>query len=283
MRVLAFSLLMLLLSFPGFAQTPAGPVGMPGDPQASPQEKAENLPPPAPAAIAVQPTTPNGAEIVVPRDTLIPVVLRTTINTKSGFVGEAIYCKSIYPITVENKIIIPEGSSIRGTVTEEVRPGRARGRAKLGLRFDESVLPNGTTRQLRASLAGFGSSGNERFNRTEGQIEGNRSKNNAGQKVEQTTNSGAEIGSIVGWGEDHPVEGVAIGAAAGAATGVIWMLATRANDIVLPPGTTLTLELSQPVTFSRADLAPPEEQDPPPRSPYDAGPAMTHRDYTPKH
>ena len=40
------------------------------------------------------------------------MILMNTINTKSAFVGQAIYCESIYPITVGNHIIIPKGSSI---------------------------------------------------------------------------------------------------------------------------------------------------------------------------
>ena len=97
------------------------------------------------------------------------MILMNTINTKSAYVGQAIYCESIYPITVGNHIIIPKGSSIRGTVTEVVRPGRVKGRAQLGLRFDELILPNGTTRHLRATLAGFGSAGDDKFKPKEGQ------------------------------------------------------------------------------------------------------------------
>ena len=53
----------------------------------------------------------DNAKIVVPADTTIPMILENTINTKSAFVGQAIYCESIYPITVGNHIIIPKGSS----------------------------------------------------------------------------------------------------------------------------------------------------------------------------
>ena len=104
-----------------------------------------------------------------PADTTIPMILENTINTKSAYVGQAIYCESIYPITVGNHIIIPKGSSIRGTVTEVIRPGRVKGRAQIGLRFDELILPNGTTRHLRATLAGFGSEGDDKFKPKEGQ------------------------------------------------------------------------------------------------------------------
>ncbi len=281
MKAITLSLLMLSLALPGFAQTPAGPVGAAAQSQQTPQVESAKPAAPAPAAPPGQPTAVDNSQIVVPQDTLIPVVLLTTINTKSNYVGQAIFCRSISPVAVGNHIIIPEGSSIQGTVTNVVRPGRVKGRAKLGLRFDELILPNGTTRHLRATLAGFGSEGNERFDRKEGQIEGDRSKNAAG-KLERTTTDGADVGVEVGWWEDHPGEGMGIGAAAGAAAGVIWILATRSSEIVLPQGISLTVRLSQPITFDPDEVPPPIPQEPAPRSPYNEGPAIPRTVYVPR-
>jgi type IV secretion system protein VirB10 len=277
MKVIALSLLMLLLSFAGFAQAPARSEGAAAQPPPAAQAETAKPVPPAPGVPAGQPTAVENSKIEVPLDTLIPVVLSTTISTQSNTVGQAIFCKSTYPITVENRIIIPEGSSIRGTVMEVVRPGRVEGRAKLGLRFDEVVLPNGTTRRLRASLAGFGKPGKDRFDPKEGQVKGDRSKDAAG-KLARTTFWGVVIGGDVGWADGHTREGLGMGAGAGAAAGVVWIMATRAGDVVLPEGISLTLRLNQPVTFDRGELAPPEHQEVAPPSRYDAGPALPHRD-----
>jgi type IV secretion system protein VirB10 len=199
------------------------------------------------------------------------MILMNTINTRSAYVGQAIYCESIYPITVRNHIVIPKGSSIRGTVTEVIRPGHLKGRAQLGLRFDELILPNGTTRHLRASLAGFGSEGDDKFKPKEGQIEGGGSKGKDAGTIARTTIPGAEIGTIVGAAKGAPLEGLAIGSAIGAATGVAWILATRGKEIVLAHGTSLELLLSQPVDFDREELEPPSN--------YDAGPNMPRQEY----
>jgi type IV secretion system protein VirB10 len=277
MKAITLSLLMLILALTGFAQTPAGPVGPAVQPQpATPVETANPAPaaPSAPAAPAESPVAVDNAKIVVPGDTTIPMILMNTINTKSAFVGQAIYCESIYPITVGNHIIIPKGSSIRGTVTEVIRPGRVKGRAQIGLRFDELILPNGTTRHLRATLAGFGSAGDDKFKPKEGQIEGGGSKGKDAETVARTTIPGAEIGTIVGAAKGVPLEGLGIGSAIGAATGVAIILATRGKDIVLPHGTSLDLELSQPVTFAREEVEPPSR--------YDEGPSMPRREYGPR-
>jgi type IV secretion system protein VirB10 len=277
MKAITLSLLMLILALTGFAQTPAGPVGPAVQPQpATPVETANPAPaaPSAPAAPAESPVAVDNAKIVVPGDTTIPMILMNTINTKSAFVGQAIYCESIYPITVGNHIIIPKGSSIRGTVTEVIRPGRVKGRAQIGLRFDELILPNGTTRHLRATLAGFGSAGDDKFKPKEGQIEGGGSKGKDAETVARTTIPGAEMGTIVGAAKGVPLEGLGIGSAIGAATGVAIILATRGKDIVLPHGTSLDLELSQPVTFAREEVEPPSR--------YDEGPSMPRREYGPR-
>ncbi len=282
MKAITLSLLMLSLALPGFAQTPAGPVGAAAQRQQTPQPESAKPAAPAPASPPGEPVAVDDSQIVVPGDTLIPVKLLTTINTKSNYVGQAIFCRSIYPIAVGNHIIIPVGSSIRGTVVEVVRPGRVKGRAKLGLRFDELILPNGTTRYMRATLAGFGSEGNERFDRKEGQIEGTRSKNDAEGKIETTTNAGVEAGSIVGIEVGHPAEGMGIGAAGGATTGVVWLLATRASDIVLPQGISLTVRLSLPLIFDPGEVPPPDREEAAPHSPYEEGPATPRTVYVPR-
>ncbi len=274
MKAITLSILMLAAAIPGFAQTPAEPVGSAVQPQSAPPGPPANPAAGAPAPPANSPEAAANSKIVVPADTTIPLILQNTINTKSAFVGQAIYCESIYPITVGNHIIIPKGSSVRGTVTEVIRPGHLKGRAQLGLRFDELILPNGTTRHLRATLAGFGSTGDDKFKPKEGQVEGGGSKGKDAETVARTTIPGAEIGTIVGAAKGAPLEGLGIGSAAGAATGLIWILATRGKEVVLAYGTNLDLQLSQPVTFDR------EEVDPP--SHYDAGPTIPRREYGPR-
>ena len=271
MKAITVSLLMLAFAQASFAQTPAGPVDPPAAPQPAPPIETAA---PAPTAPVVAPNPPAAAangKIEVAADTTIPMILMNTINTRSAYVGQALYCESIYPITVGNQIIIPKGSSIRGTVTEVIRPGHLKGRAQLGLRFDQLILPNGTTRHLRASLAGFGSEGDDKFKPKEGQIEGGGSKGKDVGKVAQTTIPGAEIGTIVGASKGAPLEGLGIGSAVGAAAGVAWILASRGKEIVLPHGTSLELLLSQPVDFDRDEVEPP--------SSYDAGPNMPRQEY----
>jgi len=213
-----------------------------GQPLAAQNNKVSNNPP-----------APNDA-VTVPVDTHIPLVLRYAINSKTAYPGESIYCQTIYPITVNDHIVIPVGSYVKGEVTQVVKPGRIRGKAKLGLRFDSLTLPNGVTMPLRATLSSFGGSGKEGFNRKEGKIEGPSSKGQEAGRVAQATITGAQIGTIAGIPHGHTLRGLGIGTAAGAAAGAIWVLADRGKHIYLPPGTNLELELGAPLKFEPDQL-----------------------------
>lgn len=212
---------------------------------------------------------PESSEIVVPADATIPLALRNTINSRTAFVGQAIYCETIYPITVGNWIVIPVGSYIKGSVTQVVRPGRVKGKAQLGLRFDSLTLPNGTTRTLRATLSAYAGNGSQGFIREEAKVEGESSKGKDAGEVATSGTQGAIIGAIAG----RSAKGAGIGAAAGGVGGLILVLATRGKEIILPPGTNLELQLSAPLKFQRDEIDPPSR--------YSDGPALPRRDYGP--
>ena len=210
----------------------------------------------------------NLPRIVVPSGTTIPVELRNTINTRTAQVGQAIYCQSIYPITLGDRIVIPAGTYLKGAVTQVIRPGRVKGRAQIGLRFDTITLPSGVTRPVRGTLSGFSSTGNEDFKPEEGRIKGETSKGQDAGKIATTATQGAIIG---GWGS-RSGKGAGIGAAAGGVGALIWVLASRGRDVVLPTGTNLELQLSTPLSFDRDETEAPTYRGGPVIPPREVGP-----------
>ena len=216
------------------------------------------------------PPQSSASALMVPADTTIPLRLMNTINSRTVQPGQAIYCETIFPITVGNRIVIPRGSSVKGSVTKLVRPGHLKGKAQIGIRFETLILPNGTTHSLRATLSGFGGTGREGFKPKESKIEGASSKGDNAGRVAETTITGAEIGTIAGAASGSPGKGLGIGSLAGAAGGLVWIMASRGKQIVLPSGTNFELQLSAPLTFGRDELDPPSR--------YDAGPALPHRE-----
>ncbi len=191
---------------------------------------------------------------VIPSGTRIPLELESAINSRTAYAGQSVYCRTIFPMVVNNRIVIPVGSYVRGSITQVKRPGRIRGKAQLGLRFDWLTLPSGVTRRLRATLSGFSGTGKEGFNPQESRVKGASSKGKDAGRVARASVTGAEIGTLAGIGAHHALEGLGIGSLAGAGAGAIWVMATRGREIVLPRGTDLELRLNAPLELSAADL-----------------------------
>jgi len=207
----------------------------------------------------------DSTRIVVPADTTIPLELKNALSSRTAYVGQAVYCETTYPVTVGNRIVIPVGSYVKGAITQVVRPGHVKGKAQLGLRFDSLTLPDGTTRSLRATLSGFAGNGKEGFKRDEGRIEGESSKGSDARTIAETGGEGAIIGAIAG----RSGEGAGIGGGAGALGGLIWVLARRGKEVVLPARTTLELQLTAPLEFDPSEVDPQNSPE---------GPALPRRD-----
>ncbi len=177
--------------------------------------------------------------VVVPAGTVIPVTLTSRISTKNARDGDGIYGKTVFPITVNNKIVIPEGSFVRGKVTEIRRPGRVKGKGELTLNFQTLVLPSGITVPIYTSLGGVGGAGERKGEAT---VQGDSSKGEDAKTVGTTAAQGALIGVIADRGR-----GAAVGGGVGAAAGTAAVLLTRGKDLVLEPGTTIEIVLDRPV------------------------------------
>jgi len=185
-------------------------------------------------------------EIIVPEGTVIPIVLTAYLNTNSTQIGDTVYAETAYPIWIQQRLVIPKGSSIRGTVTSVVRPGKIMGKGQLAIRFDDILLPNGVKHELIAAFRSIHSQGGEKINsKTETVSSGNKSNPGEIKTVISTAGEGAIIGSVVSKGK-----GAAIGGGAGAAGGIITMIMSRDRNLVLSPGTLFDLELKRPLKFA---------------------------------
>lgn len=216
-------------------------------------------------------TPQPGDEVVVPTRTEIPLELSSGLSSRTAYEGEAVYCQTVYPITVNNQIVIPVGSYVKGVITQVKRPGHIHGKAQIGIRFDSITLPSGVTKPMFATLSGYAGNGKEGFKRDESKIEGQGTKGKDAETVAITGAEGAGIGSVAGISGGHSGAGAVVGGASGALGGLIYVLATRGKEIVLPAGTDLQLELSRPLVFYRYQVNPPPNESP-------SGPAFPRRD-----
>src|SRR6266704_6571036 len=86
----------------------------------------------APPAVAPKPApTPQAGsaeKVVVPAGTRVGGVLQNGISTRSAKPGDSVYLQTSFPITQNNRVVIPVGSYLRGELLESKRPGRVKGR-----------------------------------------------------------------------------------------------------------------------------------------------------------
>jgi type IV secretion system protein VirB10 len=209
-----------------FAQAPDGP--------------QNDAPAPAarPAAAATPRAAGNGQTITVAAGTRLGVTLENGISTNSAKPGDSVYFRTSFPVTINNKVVIPVGSYLRGEVTDSKRPGRVKGKGELRIRLNTLILPNGYTVDLNAEPHSSDAGGTKTD--SEGKITGPGGKGKDVETVATTTVAGAGIGAIAGGGK-----GAGIGAGIGGVAGLAAVLLSRGPDAQLPRGSSMDLVLER--------------------------------------
>jgi hypothetical protein len=193
--------------------------------------------------------TDAGSSSVVPAGAIIPLELKNTVNSRTAYVEQSIYAETIFPVVVGQRILIPVHSYVRGEITEVIRPGRVSGKAMLGLRCDEIVLPDGTTAHMSARVTELAGSRIQAGSDADGGKDdsGDASKSDGSALVDASAmpqqSAIVDAGGIL----DPSVSGAAEGVG-----GLVMTLATRGRVIVLRPGTTFELQLTQPLDLKRS-------------------------------
>jgi hypothetical protein len=186
--------------------------------------------------------------------TRIPLSMINSVSTRNAAPGERVYLETVFPILVDQRIVIPPGSYVSGTITKVKRPGKVKGRGEFYLRFDALTLPNGVTRDFRARVSGLDGRASEELDRSEGAIKSEGNKGGDARTIGETTAGGASIGGLAGSAAGHAGMGAGIGAAAGAAAGLVAVLLTRGPDAVLAKGTSVEMVLDRSVKFDENEL-----------------------------
>ncbi len=178
--------------------------------------------------------------LVVPEGTVIPIVLTSEISTRNAKEGDGVYGRTVFPITVDNQIVIPVNSYVRGRIVGSERAGRISGKAELTINFQTIVLPSGLTLSIFGSLGGIGGTTGER--RGEATVEADSGTGADAATIGTNAGIGAGVGAIGGG-----ARGIGIGAGVGAAAGVAQVLLGRGEDVVLRPGTMIEIVLDVPL------------------------------------
>ena len=179
------------------------------------------------------PSTP--VEAIVPAGSRVLLELVAPLHVSKSKDGDHVYLRTVVPVAAGNRIVIPSGSNVTGTITESKA---TRGKRDLYIRFDTLTLPDGETRDLRSRPEGG----------AEGKVGSQTDSGREARTVATGAGIGASIGSIAGAATGHTLAGLGIGGLAGAAAGLGSVLSKR-KEITLPRGTNVEMVLDRDLRF----------------------------------
>lgn len=185
----------------------------------------------APAPQPPPPPPPPPKPVTIPDGTVLQVRMIDSVDSKSNQPGDRFRATLDAPITLDDKVIVPQGADLEGRVAELKGAGKFSGKPAIALELT-ALSVNGRRYSLHTNqYAREGSS---------------RGKNTA-EKVGGGAALGAIIGAIAGGGK-----GAAIGGVVGAGAGGGVQAASKAPQIHVPSESLLTFALQNPLTVTPA-------------------------------
>lgn len=205
--------------------------------QTAPVEVASAKPSAGTLTVTDIPATNN--QLSLPAGSAIRIRLSNSLSTLnrrgdrfSGTVTEA--------VSSQGKLVIPVSSTVQGEVLSASSPRRIKGRPRMTLLPQMVTLPDGKSYWISATVVDTGDPKAYDVN-NEGQIRGPGHSRSDLVIGGIGTGFGATIGAVAG----GPA-GALIGAGVGATASTVRWLANQ-NEMMLPAGTELILELNRPM------------------------------------
>jgi len=167
------------------------------------------------------------SELVVSANSVIGLQTDVAISSETARVEDRVEGHVARDVRVGSQIAIPAGTRAVGSVVVVERGGRFKERARLGIRFHELRLPDGTELPISTETI---------YRYGEGPGTSSATKIGGGAAV------GAILGAIIGGGK-----GAAVGATTGAGAGTVAVAATDRSVAAFPAGAEVTARILTPI------------------------------------
>ncbi|PYV86488.1 MAG: hypothetical protein DMG05_19525 [Acidobacteria bacterium] len=182
--------------------------------------------------------------IAVPTDTIVQLKLNQGLSSRTAQRGDIFTARVTAPVVVDNSVVVPEGSTIYGRVTEVAEAERRRN-GSIAVAFYQLELTTKEKLEIHGSLASLGDErGEKRGVGQEGEVEGKSTTKRNVVFIGGGAGAGALIGAVAGGGK-----GAGIGAAVGAGLGTLGALVSKGNDVEVASGTEVAMSLDREVTI----------------------------------
>src|SRR5579872_3066423 len=195
------------------------------------------------------------ATVTIQPDARILLEFRRSISTRNAKPGDSVYLQTAFPVVINNKVSIPPGTFVQGTLDKVNHHGR-NGVPELLLVRATMTFPDGYSVGIPGTIDIAPSKDYCRYERAEIAP--------AALAVGITAPlAGVAIGALVGRGGDHTtdingvpqptfnppinVKGVMIGTSVGMAVGLTTLLASAGKNVFIEVGTPADMTLDQPL------------------------------------
>ena len=165
-------------------------------------------------AVIHPPSRPWPKSAVIPEGTVLGIRLVGSLSTEHNSAGDEFESVLEGSLSVDENVVVPQGSPVTGTLVEVREPGKAKGRAAMTftlteIRIGEEMYPI-QTNQIT--------------------IQAEATKGQDANKIGVAAGLGALIGGILGG-----KKGAAVGAAAGGGAGAAGVLLSKGSQVTLNP------------------------------------------------
>ena len=181
----------------------------------------------------------------VPVNSTLHVRLDQELDSEHNQVGDTFTATLVDPIYSSGGVLlIPQGSTVHGRVTNVSRAGKNGEPATMDVQFVSVELPSGERHAINGSLTDLESSGGKSDN--EGTVAANKTKNRNVKFIGGGAAGGALIGAIAGGGK-----GLAIGSLVGAGAGLIGGKLKKGHEVKVKKDTEFGVILNRGVSLKK--------------------------------
>lgn len=193
------------------------------------------------------PGTPQNPEkpVTVIPGTHVLIALTSPLHSVSGTAGSGVYLEVVAPVVQQDRVVIPAHTYVQGTVEGNKRPGHFNRGSEFRIRFTTMIFPNNSVAAIDGILQSVPGS---RIVRSQGR-EGTVRTVDQTEKILIPAAAGAVGGAILGSVARLGV-GTFVGAGLGAGLGAGGVLLQRGDEINLPAGARLEMELRSQTVLS---------------------------------
>ena len=187
----------------------------------------------------------SAEELILPESTRITLQLNDTLSTRSSSEGDAFTAVVTMPVYSRERIVIPKGSIVNGSISRILRPGRFKGKAVMNLLFQSISIPGRGQAPITATLVRVNPDSSAPGGRTEEPIErkeygdADDGKNSVLPGTFRTGTAAKVSGE----------EQAATGGESGVSVSQSTMFSSPGNELEIHRGAVLDIVLNRPLTI----------------------------------